>query len=573
MKSFLSLPGNNDFFTRYASLVPTLHKLGYIAQVVSALTEIGIIYSLAFTAIIEVLPSLAVPMAAAVAILGTAFLEVGLRTFLPFSVRAILHKRFKGLDLAMTVFILATCTGLLISSGLLSFKGSKEMVETVKPPAEQRTTAGADSSYQVAEARALATFRADSTAIADRYRAQIDAIRTAAASEIASEKQALTRLSVRERSTGQTFSTQKATIRERISQLEARRDAQAAELTGKQADELSAAQQQRGKALEAAGAELATAKGEVKQFNSDALSKNERQFKGYGAGLAWFTVVCLFVLIFSVILHEIHHKGSEIAEQVQPSQYDFSQGVFSEFLEAVNNRLQYLLRSRIAAFDEATPDPPLPVLPGALYALDGFDQRRFVVQMNAEPEEERKIVLRAGKRPAGRSAGWISPASAESLEETAMQYVQAVVELEGKNLHAAANDMHLKAVDVLRAYLGPAGTDEAVQELYGALVRFFNGQGPNPFEQHHRRPIGFYQASEPAVIDNPDKGSFTKGSFTKAGIEPKGCEHCGKMFSPKVVWQKYCSEACRDAFHTEKNGEPFDPKLYHKAKRKGGRKG
>lgn len=50
------------------------------------------------------------------------------------------------------------------------------------------------------------------------------------------------------------------------------------------------------------------------------------------------------------------------------------------------------------------------------------------------------------------------------------------------------------------------------------------------------------------------------------GIPPKACLHCGTMYPPKVVWQKFCSPACKEAHHAAQHGgQPFSPKEYRKA--------
>jgi len=72
MRFRLTLPQNEVFFQRYAGLVPTLSKLGYLAQVVSALTEIGILFALIRGAIADVAPPMVATGAGLIgAILGT----------------------------------------------------------------------------------------------------------------------------------------------------------------------------------------------------------------------------------------------------------------------------------------------------------------------------------------------------------------------------------------------------------------------------------------------------------------------------------------------------------------------
>ena len=147
MKIQFSLPSNEDFFSRYATLRPTLSKLSIIAQIISALTEIGIIYSIIFSRVVDFLPMYATTIAMLGAMAGTAFLEIGLRKFTPYSIKAFIYKRFSGLDLAMTFFILLVNVGLLTASGYLSFKGSKELVGIASKP-KQETTIQADEAHK-----------------------------------------------------------------------------------------------------------------------------------------------------------------------------------------------------------------------------------------------------------------------------------------------------------------------------------------------------------------------------------------------------------------------------------------
>jgi hypothetical protein len=57
---------------------------GYLAQAISALTEFGVIFSLIKSSLMEIFPDYATQWALLGAILGTLFLEAGLRKFLPF---------------------------------------------------------------------------------------------------------------------------------------------------------------------------------------------------------------------------------------------------------------------------------------------------------------------------------------------------------------------------------------------------------------------------------------------------------------------------------------------------------
>ena len=225
MKTFHSLPNNNDFFNRYATLTPTLYKLGFFAQLVSAFTEIGVIYSLVFSSLSDFWPKYATAAATGAAFIGTAFLEIGLRKFLPYSCQAILYRRFSGLDMLMTFFIISATVALLVASGALSFAGSKAMVAAVAPTAEQRTTGGVDTAYHAGRAIALSTYRADSAEIVTRYDNQATAITTAYKSQIGATTEQRDNLKAKERAESKSYATAKADLRLKVKTLEAERDA------------------------------------------------------------------------------------------------------------------------------------------------------------------------------------------------------------------------------------------------------------------------------------------------------------------------------------------------------------
>ncbi len=132
MKIRKSLPEKEkflSFFSRYADLIPGVYRLGFFSQLISALTESTIIYAIALSHLKDLSSVHSHLIALVLAILLSLTLEIGLRKFTPFSIRAILNKLYSGLDLYMTLSIFVITVLLLFFSGFLSFKGSKDLVE------------------------------------------------------------------------------------------------------------------------------------------------------------------------------------------------------------------------------------------------------------------------------------------------------------------------------------------------------------------------------------------------------------------------------------------------------------
>jgi hypothetical protein len=366
MKTVYSLPKDDGFYNRYATLIPTLRKLGYLAQVVSALTEVGVLYAVIYSSLADFWPTAAVPIATTGAIIGTAFIEIGLRQLLPYSARAILHRRFAGLDRLMTVFILAAAVGLLITSGLLSFQGSKAIVETVAPSPHIQTTTTADSIHRAARADALTTFAQDSTEISGRYAAQISAQKTAFSAKI---------LNAQRLTTAKDEGSRRR-ARAQAAELQAARADALAGLEAAKAQEVRAAADRKHATLQRTTAAHSRAQDEIHRDNITAKQRSEGKIKTYGSGLAWFTVVCLVVLILAVIMEEAYQKGSGIDEIAQPNQYDFSAPIWAAFAGAISDRWNYHARTLIKRISDGTPAPPAPPKPGTLYDLESWQPRR-----------------------------------------------------------------------------------------------------------------------------------------------------------------------------------------------------
>jgi hypothetical protein len=394
MKSFKSLPTNDSFFNYYASLTPTLTKLGFFAQAISAATEIGVIYSIIYSAASDFVPDLAHSIGIAGAVIGTAFLEVGLRKFAPYSVRSILHKKYKGLDMVMTLFIILATAGLLTTSGLLSFKGSKTVVEVVAPDPDLQTDDKAILRFNQ-DAKALTDqYRADSAAVSTRYSDQIKAKQAYYAALIDVEKNKLQNYIDRERRTGQSYITAKGRIKSQIKALQADQQKVVSDLRSDQGEEMKGLITAKAAQLDLRRLELRTAKEDVRTANISATDRREKLVSGYGSGLAWFTVFGLVVFLVSVILSEVHKKGSGIEEKAQPAQYDFMPSILSELTTAFNNHYQYQSRRLVYWIEGKTPAAQLPKAPNDLYDLTGLQQKKF----NVTKEDLERIQADQAKR-------------------------------------------------------------------------------------------------------------------------------------------------------------------------------
>ena len=85
-----------------------------------------------------------------------------------------------------------------------------------------------------------------------------------------------------------------------------------------------------------------------------------------------------------------------------------------------------------------------------------------------------------------------------------------------------------------------------------------NGYTVKPFALDVERLSRTGDAGEAPADPSVNNATVTQGGFAK------DCAHCGKAFTAKVNWQKFCSEACKLDHHEAKHGAKFNPKQYRK---------
>ena len=515
MKIQFSLPENGDFFNRYATLIPTLSKLGFIAQIISGITEVGIIYGLIYSRALEHSPTYASWIALLGALLGTAFLEIGLRKFTPYSVRAFLYRRFKGLDLAMTCFIFAINLGLLIASGALSFKGSKEIIEIAAPTPKETDTSKIDIDYQTKKVEVMNGFISDSTTLASNYQKQIEAKQDYFNSLIGVKQSKIKTYDRKEQRTGKSFTTMKETLRGQIQSLEADKSNTISELEKTRTDELKVLITERKTELQKAESNHLKKENTIQKNNQIEKEKAEKRTGKYGNLVAYFTLICLFIFVVSVALNEINKKGSGIEQIAIPNQYNFSQPIFSDFTNMIVDKWNYYLRTWIKNLAEKTPKPPLPSAPPILYNMGTVNQSKLNVEME---ETETETIYLSHDIPIKKNRQQIGFKTQPSSRHTDT--------VSGKNEIP---------------YSDKSDTKQAFSKSVGLRDKM--------------------KVSEHFESDKSDSKN-TAEETVRLVSEMKSCEHCGTQFKPYPKHKRFCSTDCRKANWTLKNGR--DPMMKKK---------
>ena len=388
MKNIKSNPKNKEFFSIYASLIANLKKAGYASQVVSGLTEVGGIFAAAYAALLPVIPALAIYAAVAIAIIGTAVIELGLRKVLPHTVDSILYGRWSGLYLPMSIFIWLSAIVLVGASGILSFQNSKNIVQEVTPDAVKDTTAIAlaDSTFNAALLSLDARYNSSKQEIENRYTNLLASNSAAFDGKIKAKRRDYSNLRNKEIRTSRSYATAKDRIKADIARLEAEQAGEHSQLESKKATELAVLSQEN-KATVAKQTKLyEDEKGAIESAYQEAKGERAAKVATWGGGLAWFTIVALIVLIVSIILDRIHVKGSEINEDVVQSQADISPSTWSERWHAWRERRYNKSMIKIAQYRAKTPPPPMPVAPAAIYDPTVLANKEAKIEMEDEED-------------------------------------------------------------------------------------------------------------------------------------------------------------------------------------------
>lgn len=580
MKIQFSLPTNEAFFNRYATLAPTLSKLGIIAQIISAVTEIGIIYNIILSRVIDFTPEHAYTIATIGAIIGTAFIELGLREFTPYSIKAFLYNRFKGLDLAMTIFILIVNCVLLGASGYLSFNGSTELIKIAAPTTKVVSTNRIDSIFTTKQSSILKAFKSDSLTIANGYQKQINAQVQKYNSLIVQQQTKFNQLERKEQRTGLSYSTRKESVKGTIAKIEADKAHQTASLEATRANELINLVNSRKKDIGSIESTYLSNSNKIERSNTKIIADATKTIDTYGLGLGWFSLICLFVFVLSVIIGEIHKKGSNIEQVAIPNQYHFSDSIQSEFFNMVSDKYNYYTRFVIQWMADKTPPPPLPIAPPTLYDLTHAKQQRlaFSVEDSKQLEyllinqvpildtDKAQLVDRQANQPQAKTPTASKSPILSDLQDSVLKYLEAAIKLRECNLHGEADNMELKADQVLKAYLGNKATEENVGQLRADVIGFLNGKNDNPFTTNHRQPIGFNRPknvnSLPSndVSSEPSKASIRKSYNDTLANSPSSsnervCAHCSTSYTYRHHKQKYCTDDCRKRAWEAKTGK------------------
>jgi hypothetical protein len=493
MKTFKSMPSNEGFFNTYATLIHSLVRFGVVAQFVTGAAEIGIIYSLLYPSFIDLFPSVAHPLSITGALFCASLLQVGLKKVFPYSVRAILFKRFTGLDLPLSIAIFLLTIALLSVSVLLSYKGSQDIIDVAIAPPLAATTTAADSIKAVTEQRAAAIFSTDSATIETKYLGKFEAIQSEHQSRIdATEGKA-----AKSRTASPSWSKD---LSAQANGMKAELKTKLATLKADKANEIEAKATERKATIAHATDRNDIERTDIKAANGEAKAASDQRKSKYKNYVGFFTLFCYIFFLIGFVLDEIYKKGAGIEETTAPHQRHFAPSVFTEFVETIKEKIDTALRSKIYRWSDKTAASPLP---NALHVLYNFKANVLQNVHQIEIEEvEAKIIKLPSKalKVAAKKNN-----DTQKTDDTATRKIGFF----GKN-SGGLNDTE------------KLSTDDS--------TKIVGGRNPTEFEPNTITIVG---------------GTQTMGQ----------CPNCLKSFIKNHKKHTYCSDECRGEFWQKKTNK------------------
>jgi hypothetical protein len=322
MKIFYTIPTSEEaktFFNRYAGTIRTLKRLRTPAQLLSAITEFSVLYAVGYNSIEALNPAIAHYVGLLTGTLGTLLLEAVIRASTGKAIAEWLDQSASNNTLRFILSFVATLA--IVSSGTLSWSGSKDIAQAIAADPELETTLEQDSLNQVALEDLNKAFSIDSSKIALRYADELEAKGSAFDAQIGAAKREKRNYQKKQSRSGNSYASRIDEARLKIETLEAEKKTALAAIKSQMNTELfeleAAFKADKEKQREAYNSELSG----IEESNQSLLDESEANIKATGKSFGWITIVCLFFFVLITWCDEIVKHHSEQQEVALPGEF------------------------------------------------------------------------------------------------------------------------------------------------------------------------------------------------------------------------------------------------------------
>ncbi|MEM8523610.1 MAG: hypothetical protein AAGG68_03145 [Bacteroidota bacterium] len=564
MQTYKTLPVNEQqkaFLARYGKYY-TLITIGIIlAQLLSAFTESGMLYTNARDATTVFGDKTANILGIVAAIVGVALIEiVGIRVALSGAVDSLLYKRFKGLDALFSIAFIILTLALVPASFILSLRGGSQIVESLKDKTEQKKTGEIEANESTELAKLDTTYTRNIAAVKETYKGLIDSEIQKAESDRIVKRQNYKHW----KSKGSRYKTKINNALMELQGVEATKTANIAQLKQQQAAEL--------KELETRyDRDKGAIKNEANTEITATTGKIDSKSSAFKTGTKWIVIIAMFFAVGFTVMQRIFLKGSGIEELAEPNNFFFSPSLLSERIKLLQDKVQISKRNKIAAKREGL--SRLTPYASSLPIHDVGNLQRSILQLQMTNGEQTQVYYLDTKQL--EAIQQLPQAqldiSNEDLENRITSLTQAQIAAESENHHEAAKVVELQAKEVIKLYLKRNGQNTNEEEITAFQQRVIDHLNEpkncaNPFDNEQKRTIGFKSNNGNKNETNDDRiyGERIEGKTNEEinNEDAKICAYskCSNTLKGKHWNQKYCSDNCRIKAWEDRNGRSLKKK-------------
>lgn len=378
-----STEGEKQFFSDYLPLATILLIVGIVCQLFSGTTE-SILFYLNSYEMFEPITGhrIAHIIGIVFTALGLTLIEGGLFVLLPYSIRSVIkgwinpfhssheNKKIGWSRCVIGVFSIASCSGLIFFSAMLSFNGSEKTVDAIATEYVGESTDSLNNIFQTQIAAVNQQFSKDSLRVATEFEVNKLAISAGFDSQIKSVRNSVYQLARKEKNEGVSYATKKARLMETKANIEGNKTAALMNNDKEKRDALRQLKEDRKEDIAeikgTTGGEIAY----IQQENKSNESAHNSDIKGRGKSLGWFVVCAIFVLCVTQVVREIHMNASGINQINLPTDFYFRQSLLAAWKQAIGERVEGVLRRELLKFTQKTQNPSMSPTPAIGYQSD-----------------------------------------------------------------------------------------------------------------------------------------------------------------------------------------------------------
>ncbi len=558
MQIIKSTPKQPEFLKTYGKLLSISFAVSIFCQIVSSTTETGVFYS-NFSSKFSFLGSWSIIPTLVLTIGFVAGLEIGGRALLSYAADSILYKRWKGLELFLSILVILFTVLLLKTSLDVSIEGAPEVIATFKEAPPLLSTDQIEGRLETNKGEVLKNYSNDSLLITSNSNNKIVTIKKQYDGKIEKLKMSIANYERKEKRSGKSYFSSINYLKGKIGELKAEAAAAIGIEEAKRADKMEELMEERKTSQREIKTQYRADKAQIDNSNNNLSIKHKTQIESNTGSLKNLVYACLFLFVLCVVVERIIYKGAGITFESNFSDYFYRESIFKTFLNFAGEKVQATARGKINEWHDKVEAPSLSERPTIIF--DRVNNTQIVRTEKEDQEELRLIALNSNNFKYDKNKYVLSynykPLGGAPSKKAKKKASKRFLKLEAQIIKHTKNGDEVTAKQIIKAYLSAQNrySKKEGKRLLKEVRLYIFGAASNPFET--RRQIGFFPKATVKKSDGKNQHTETVRTNKKNVIinkNTKPCLHCGTEFLAAPKHKKFCTENCRKENWKQKNG-------------------